>query len=185
MRDRDPLHLHPLVRKLHAEHLRLAEGEPRLRGRVRTEETWRPLELQAGDWRKGRGPNGEIIDAKAVVTDARPGASWHNLERWERDATGTWQRVPSSFAYHLALVDDGDELPGSWEGFGSNQLGLEDIGDFTLLGEIGESLGLTWGGRWRKRDYLHHELRPGPLSHVIAALNIQGGDLAGVGGLST
>jgi len=30
--------------------------------------------------------------------------------------------------------------------------------DWERLGEIGESLGLTWGGRWRIRDCCHFEL---------------------------
>lgn len=185
MRDKDRAHLHPRIVPILDEHLRLAEGDPILAGRVVMFETWRDDAVQRADWLKGRDALGNVVDPKKVVTNARPGASWHGLMRWAKDAAGAWQRVPASLAYHLAIGDDGDEYPGSWEGFGRNHLHEKDVAAYTRLGEIGESLGLTWGGRWKKPvDFSHYELRVAPLSQVVAALNIQGGDLAHVGGLA-
>lgn len=36
----------------------------------------------------------------------------------------------------------------------------DKIPDYLEVGEIGESFGLTWGGRWETPDYPHLELRP-------------------------
>lgn len=33
-----------------------------------------------------------------------------------------------------------------------------EIPDYEEAGRIGEALGLTWGGRWRKPDYVHFQL---------------------------
>ena len=34
----------------------------------------------------------------------------------------------------------------------------DSIPDYTEAGQIGESLGLIWGGRWKKPDFPHFEL---------------------------
>ena len=44
------------------------------------------------------------------------------------------------------------------------------VPDYIEAGRIGESLGLTWGGRWSSRDLVHYELRVAPLTTVRAAL---------------
>lgn len=185
-RERAIEQLHPLIVPLLEEHLRQAEADPLLAGRVKLSETWRDDSTQRADWLKGRDTNGNVVDPAKIVTNARPGASWHGLSRWAKGPAGDWARVPASLAYHLALGDDGDEYPGSWEGYGRNKLDAKDVVAYTHLGEIGEALGLTWGGRWKSPvDFSHYELRVAPLSQVVAVLNIQGGDLAGVGGLRT
>ena len=81
MRDRDPAHLHPYASAKMAQHLSLAQeaGIP-----VALCETWRDPALQGLDWRKGRDEHGNIVDAAAIVTQARPGQSWHNPTRWAR-----------------------------------------------------------------------------------------------------
>lgn len=37
-----------------------------------------------------------------------------------------------------------------------------------MIGNIGESLGLTWGGRWLSPDAPHFELKAAPLSELKA-----------------
>lgn len=34
----------------------------------------------------------------------------------------------------------------------------DSVPDYEELGRIGEHLGLTWGGSWKKKDYCHFEL---------------------------
>lgn len=36
----------------------------------------------------------------------------------------------------------------------------DEIPDYEEAGQIGEQLGLTWGGRWDKPDYPHFQLMP-------------------------
>ncbi|MDY0282328.1 MAG: M15 family metallopeptidase [Salinivirgaceae bacterium] len=38
-----------------------------------------------------------------------------------------------------------------------------DIPDYRQAGEIGKSVGLTWGGDWKKPDYPHFELPEGEI----------------------
>ena len=95
----------------------------------------RTYEKQAVEYAKGRRlVNGvwQVINQKEVVTDAKPGYSWHN--------------------YFLAvdIVMDGSPKPGlqpSWEAF--KDANGDKVNDWTQLGGIGESFGLTWGGRWK------------------------------------
>jgi peptidoglycan L-alanyl-D-glutamate endopeptidase CwlK len=71
------------------------------------------------------------------VSNAVPGKSWHNYGR----------------AYDVAIVTfPGDETPKDvWDG------------PWDRVGELGESVGLEWGGRWplKKRDRPHFQDRNG------------------------
>lgn len=80
----------------------------------------------------GRDSAGNIIDQKAVVTNAKPGYSWHN------------------YGLAVDLVMDGSPKPGlqwSWDAQDANQDGQDD---WDQLGVIGETFGLGWGGRFKK-----------------------------------
>lgn len=48
------------------------------------------------------------------------------------------------------------------------------------IGQIGESLGLRWGGRWQQRDMGHFEYRPRPFQP--AAPQVAGSGTAPAGG---
>jgi len=75
----------------------------------------------------------QVTNQKEVVTNALPGYSWHN------------------HALAADIVMDGSPRPGlqpSWGAF--KDANGDKVNDWTQLGEIGESFGLTWGGRWKK-----------------------------------
>jgi peptidoglycan LD-endopeptidase CwlK len=66
-----------------------------------------------------------------IVTAAPPGYSWHNFGR----------------AFDVAIVSyPGDATPKN----------LYD-GNWETVGDIGESVGLEWGGRWKHPDRPHFE----------------------------
>lgn len=67
------------------------------------------------------------------VTNARGGQSWHNY--------GLGADVVFSTA--------------------NGQPSWPENGNWTRYGEIAESYGLTWGGRWRNPDRPHVEYHPG------------------------
>jgi peptidoglycan L-alanyl-D-glutamate endopeptidase CwlK len=84
---------------------------------------YRSNEDQLEEFKKGREfINGKwvVVDESKVVTNAGPGESFHN-----------WR-----CAFDVAFVKDGQP---DW--------GEEH--PWTMLGEIGEAIGLEWGGRWK------------------------------------
>lgn len=68
-----------------------------------------------------------------IVTNARPGRTWHNLGR----------------AYDVAIVEDGQII---W-----------DSPAYNRVGALGKSLGLVWGGDFSsiRGDLGHFEYHPG------------------------
>jgi hypothetical protein len=144
-------HLHPWMRPILDRHRQLARS---IGLYTKIIETHRDNSGQLAAWMKGRNEAGKVINPKLVVTNARPGFSYHNVTL----SDGT----PASLAYHLAL-----QLPGGGlYGFGDSKIGPAGIMILKGLGLIGEQLGLRWGGRWKSRDYTHFEFRP------AAGLNI-------------
>lgn len=126
-------------------------------------ETWRDDQVQGANWYKGRNNAGQIVDLKAVVTNSRPGQSWHGVTFGDGR--------PAALAYHLAaLAADGKGLIG----YGNVPM-VDSV--YLVIGEIGESLGLVWGGRWKHpHDPSHFELHPNgaTLSQVVAVMRTQG-----------
>lgn len=129
---RDPQTLHPLLLPIWTRHVDLVRSKGLI---VVTVFCWRSSLAQARLYEIGR----RGIPGERVVTYARGGSSWHNVER---------NGAPASLAYDLALMtrDGRRYLPDAdpaWQ----------------LAGEIGEALGLTWGGRFeRLRDLGHWQL---------------------------
>lgn len=71
--------------------------------------------------------------AGPIVTDAKGGSSWHNF----------------GLAFDLAILSGGKAtFP-------------NDTSIWTRLGQIAESIGLSWGGRAAKPDWDHFEYHPG------------------------
>jgi len=90
-------------------------------------QAYRSLGEQAAIYAQGRTAPGK------VVTNARPGFSWHNFGR----------------AYDVAVVIEGRLL---WQG-----------AEYSRAGKIGKSLGLVWGGDFKgvRGDLGHFEYHPG------------------------
>lgn len=69
-----------------------------------------------------------------IVTNAPPGYSWHEFRR----------------AFDVAIAD----FPGD-----RTKKDLYD-GPWERVGDLGESIGLEWGGRWKHPDRPHFQLVP-------------------------
>ena len=133
----------------------------------------RTVELQDELYHKGRKlVNGiwveiDPIHHTGVVTNAPGGKSWHN------------------YFCAVDLVMDGSPKPGyqyTWQDF--IDANGDGVNDWNQLGVIGESFGLTWGGRWRPPqapiDVPHFQYHTG-ISMVSDALRLyQEGGLANV-----
>ena len=58
-------------------------------------------------------------------------------------------------------------LVAQWELHGAQKLDWDGTdADWARLGDIGEALGLVWGGRWTQRDLGHFELAGTPAATV-------------------
>lgn len=193
--DTDVNHLHPLMLPILAEHRSIL----RRRFGVETflQEIFRDETAQRISFLKGRDPvTLEVVDQRAVVTNARPGMSWHGV---------TYPNgKPASLAYHLGIDSDLASPGVQYLGFGSAELDLtgaprlrcdldgheplDELGPghliYAAIGLVGEALGLTWGGRWSWRDWMHFEKRVGTLAQVNAAMKARG-DIDGMVGATT
>lgn len=164
MTDRDPLHLHPIARdldqQLEAKALSYGIGTALI-------ETYRDNAGQMEAWLKGRTPDGAIVDRAKIVTWKKPGDSWHNLTMPD----GT----PCSLAFHRYI-----RTPRGLLGLKDAPLDPIAIELYKVLGRIGISLGLRWGGNWDmdgnygehgETDFTHFEWHKGfTLAQVRAAL---------------
>lgn len=100
--------------------------------------TWRSGIEQAQLYAQGRTTKGK------VVTNAKPGESLHNALLNGQPAARAFDVVPMVFGKPMW-----DAEHPHWE----------------ALGRCGESAGLQWGGRWRKPDLPHFELKLGKESN--------------------
>lgn len=57
-------------------------------------------------------------------------------------------------AFDIAILKDGKP---TWDV--KVNINVNDAPDYAEAGQIGESLGLEWGGRWRSPDYPHFQLK--------------------------
>jgi hypothetical protein len=179
-------HLHPIMLPLldrHQEILRRRFGIV-----TYLQETWRdPQTAQLAAYLKGRDPvTLQVVDRRLVVTDARPGQSWHGV---------TYPNgKPASLAYHLGIDSDLTAAGTQYLGFGHADLylagaprlrcdldgrePLDELGPghlvYAAIMLVGESLGLTAGARWQSRDWMHFEKRVGTLAQVQAAMKSRG-----------
>jgi hypothetical protein len=128
---RDPDTLHPLLRPIYFQHVDTLRSRGLI---VVTVFCWRPCGAQEQLYQIGR----RGIPGEKIVTNARGGSSWHNVERDGR---------PAALAYDLALMtSDGKRY-------------LSDLDPAWYdSGLVAESLGLTWGGRSKSRDLGHQQL---------------------------
>lgn len=135
--------LHPAVANMCRTHVAIAEEELGIDLIVTS--TKRTFEEQARLYSQGRYEAGTevTIEGHTVtvpkgrrVTNAKPGRSWHNY----------------GLAYDIAPSVDGKI---NWN---YNPKDKEDL--WNKVGEIGISLGLEWGGKWKTfRDVPHFQYR--------------------------
>jgi peptidoglycan L-alanyl-D-glutamate endopeptidase CwlK len=150
-------HLHPEIYPLA---VALVSSAPSALGlELLVTDIFRSREEQAALYRIGRNGLGEKIGR--VVTNAPPGSSAHEVMRkvaigpdgpeeipplWVHDAASTFW-IPAALAFDVAFdfeLGKGQRI--SW------------AGPWDELGELAESLGLEWGGRWATfRDRPHFQ----------------------------
>jgi len=95
---------------------------------------YRSAEEQLELW--GHGRNG----------DKRPQATWTKKSRHTKRT-----------AFDIAILNDGQPVWGLKVNVNEN-----DVGDYYEAGQIGESIGLEWGGRFKpKPDYCHFQIKEG------------------------
>lgn len=78
-----------------------------------------------------------------------------------REWRGQWVLVDASQVVTHALPEQGPHCRGAAYDLCplvNERCAWDRIDLFQRLGELGEGLGLTWGGRWKMRDYPHCEL---------------------------
>ena len=124
---RDLKLLHPKLRQL-AENLIEKAAEAGLS--IMVTQTLRTVEEQNELYAQGRTKPGRI------VTNARGGESFHNY----------------GLAFDIVLMNG--RKPNWDTGADIND---NDIDDYFEIGELGERLGLTWGGRWKFKDLPHFQ----------------------------
>jgi len=131
----------------------------------------RSYEEQAALWAKGRDIAGNVVNQQEVVTNAIAGHSWHN------------------YGLAVDLVMDGSPKPGlQWTWDDNVDTNQDGKSDWNQIGEVGESFGLTWGGRFQKPapvDKPHFQYHKG-LATVTDALRLYkpaGPQFPGMGGM--
>lgn len=113
----------------------------------------RSIERQRELYAKGRNAAGVVIDKKAVVTNAKPGSSYHN------------------YGLAVDLVFDGDtEKPGV-------QWTWDNSKPWAKMGALSEAAGLEWAGRWKTFPEMpHSQLKiPGIGIHELQEFYRNGG----------
>lgn len=108
-------------------------------------ETLRPIEKQRENWAKGRQlqPDGtwKVVDSKLVVTNAKPGLSFHG--------------------FGLAFDDVPDGNPNkegvqwSWDDNDLTKPGKQNI-PWPLVAVLGKAYGFEWAGDWRTFPEMPH-----------------------------
>ena len=83
-------------------------------------------------YKRGRNSKGDIVDIKKVVTNAKPGYSWHNY----------------AAAVDIVMnIGPRDHLHLTWDDFVDANKDM--VNDWVTLGDIGKSHGLSWGGNFK------------------------------------
>jgi RHS repeat-associated protein len=80
----------------------------------------RSMQEQASLYGKGRDAKGNVVDKNAIVTNAKPGQSYHNF----------------GLAFDVAIVDG---KKNNWNTSST---------EWGKIGKLGETAGFEWGGRW-------------------------------------
>lgn len=124
----------------------------------------RTLEQQKALYDQGRDATGKVVDKSKVVTNAKPGFSWHQ------------------YGLSVDIVMDASDRPGlqpTWKDF--VDANGDKVNDWTTLGQLGEACGLVWGGNFSNIvDAPHFQYTKG-LADIFEAMSLyQVGRLAAV-----
>jgi len=87
---------------------------------LRIKSGMRSIQEQASLYGKGRDSKGNVVDKNSVVTNAKPGQSYHNF----------------GLALDVAIVDG---KKNNWN---------TSSPEWEKIGKLGEAAGFEWGGRW-------------------------------------
>ena len=93
-----------------------------------------------------------------ITCTYRSQAEQNELYKQGRSKPGlkvTWttnSRHTDRDAFDIAIVKDGNPV---WDV--KVNVNINEIPDYLEAGQIGESIGLVWGGRWGKPDYPHYQ----------------------------
>ncbi len=97
-------------------------------------------------WRSQAAHDEDVKNGRSWVTKSK-----HQNTALRRNQEGVREVVPASLAIDIAPYDQ-------YELHGPDKLQWKaDDPVWQRLGEIGESLGLKWGGRWKRRDMAHFQ----------------------------
>jgi len=101
-------------------------------------EGMRTVERQRELYAKGRDTSGRVVDKRLVVTNAKPGSSFHN---YGLGADLVFDGIPSTLKVDWSWSD---KMP--WD----------------KMGQIAQGCGLEWAGKWRSfPEKPHVQLRTG------------------------
>lgn len=159
--------LDPVVRRMAEQFLRLA-GEQGFK--VMVTQTRRTFAEQAALYAKGRSAPGEPCRHAGEPMPRKVGT----CPRHPLGATVT--RADSGWSWHeYGLAFDVAEDDGTPWDIGKPGHSAEDDEWWNKLGELGESLGLEWGGRWKRPDLPHFEWRAGQTLAMMRDAAIRSG----------
>jgi peptidoglycan L-alanyl-D-glutamate endopeptidase CwlK len=113
---------------------------------VRLTQAWRSSKVQNALWWQGR-------TDRAEVNALREEAGLAPLKSWERNKVVT--NAPAGSSRH-EFGEAFDVVPMRWD---QRLVPNWASPHWKKLGEIGEALGLVWGGRWTKPDRPHFNLK--------------------------
>lgn len=146
MPSRDLQDLHPQVRR---RALRLLEAATERGLAFIFTQTGRTQEEQVAFHAQGRKPLQDVNQLRAMA-----GLSAITEERNEKTITGVRTSVHQfGLAFDIALKTEAGGV--HWDT--KADINARGGPDYNELGEVGEALGLLWGGRFRSRDLVHFE----------------------------
>ena len=146
MPSRDPERLHPVVRRKYNALIESArvQGIPFI-----LTQTDRLQKEQDAFWAQGREPL-PVVNALREIAGLPPIGLWTNTKIITSVRTSTHQ---FGFAFDVALKNQKRGV--HWD----TKADINEKGgaDYDELGKLGEAEGLTWGGRFPKRDLVHFQ----------------------------
>jgi peptidoglycan L-alanyl-D-glutamate endopeptidase CwlK len=149
MISRDPEDLEETIRKLYYKFKE--EAEKRGITFIVTN-VLRTPDVQLALYAQGRRPLSEVNELREKAGLPPITQKENRIVTWTLNSKHVAERGKSR-AFDIAVLREGKP---SWDV--KVNVNKNEVPDYEELGEIGESLGLKWGGRWKKPDYPHFEI---------------------------